>query len=766
MTTLPSNLSPVEEDDLRNLVNRIRQGNVVLFVGSGLSTEAGLPSAWDIGIELARESQYKGKDPADLPKVTQYYENRFGRERLVSRLRQLFPGQSSSEVTSYDLIAELAVFPIIVTTNWDNLIEDAYGDRGRKVDVIKTEESLPLLGEGSSCLLKLHGDFSSPPKDMVVTEANYVSTYKGVSATGSRWATLGSWLQTKTVFFVGYSLSDENIQYLFQLTGSWTTELNPHYAVMRDIDPYEREKWAKDGVRLIQLTAKDFFDWLFNELRTFANRDLETEYICNQMKMPFVEVYGPIQCGKSDLLREAQKRFRLKAPRWSTSLVTATEARAKDAQMDEFALISQLSKDIIGWEITRSLLCSQAKEDVERTTRKENKVPTKTEEERAAAIQGAERLVESFQNRQIAVFFDDMDRMSPRAIHWLEVDFLPRLWAKHFAPSGNIRIVFAGRSPTQWREWFVKQRLFQLPLSPFNEAAVSDMLRSAVSVSRKRPLDRQTSEKLVARALWLSGGHPRAIRNLLQHLAEPDRRFDVFLGSPSSGTLDYFRQHRQTLFDSHVYPAIEEVLNGLSPNLRDVVHSLAAFRHFNQAILRSVMQQEHSTTQMSVFEASQEIRNKRLLQQPVTTPLDALDPMIRYILAEWLEIHNADRFVRLNRLGASQFDDWISQMAQGVFDSEYWCTYVLNSLFHWLILVRLETATPDRLDAAFQGNLNIMPTDSQNIERSASAIRLLRKTLDSDIELFTLAESAIGKDGHEALLQKADERIIEMTPMA
>ena len=102
-------------------------------------------------------------------------------------------------------------------------------------------------------------------------------------------------------------------------------------------------------------------------------------------------------------------------------------------------------------------------------------------------------------------------------------------------------------------------------------------------------------------------------------------------------------------------------------------------------------------------------------------------------------------------------------MAQGAFDSEYWWTYVLDSLFHWLILMRHGAATTDQLNAAFRGNLEILPTDGQNIERSMSALHLLRKTLDSDVELYKLADSAIGTDGHAALLQMIDERIRELT---
>lgn len=760
----PTGLNTMELNDLQDLANLIRQGNVVLFVGSGVSVEAGLPSAFDIGIKLAAESQYNvAKNPADLPAVAEYYERRKGREALLSMLRRVLDGRIlSREVTSYDLIAELEVFPRIVTTNWDDLIEDAFTRKEKPLVKIKSDQNVNYLREGNNFLLKLHGDLSSPSHEMVITENDYINTYSKVSTAGTRFTTLASWLQERTFLFVGYSLRDTNFRYLFNLVKKQNPTSVRHYAVMKQVDPYEKAVWERDEIRIIECTAKEFFVWLFTELRSFANRDFEIEYISNQAKMPFVEVFGPIQCGKTELLKQAEKLYQLKVPQWSTSLVQLPNTSQTGIEFDEFTAIRTLSRDILKWEITRDQLLAQIDEAVEHKARAENRLPTSVEKDQAAATEGARQLAYLFRERQVAIFLDDLDRAGTKLIRWLEEELLPLIMEQHYDPYGKVRVVFAGRSPTSWRKWFVKSRLFQLPLSPLGEAAVTDMLRATATLTIKAPLQRSTSERMVARILWLSGGHPRAIRNLLQHLAE--RNFDVYMGDPSGGSVDYFQQQRKSLFEGQIYPVIEPVVQSVPSELKDILHSLAAFRCFNQGILTAVLRNVHPTFESTSQDVVRTLKDKSLLQPFATSQMDAIDSMIRYILAEWLEVFDDDRFIQLNELGARQYDGWTAQMGHQ-FDFERWRTFVIESLFHHLVLVRKGVETVMQLSHAFTTNLNSLPRDQQDTERSISVLNQLKDTLKSDLQLFSLADSTVGMVGPEEWLQEIDECIRALTEM-
>lgn len=749
-------LSKIEENDLQDLIDQIRREKVVLFIGSGVSAEAGLPTAWEIGLELARESGYQGGDPTNLPDVTQHYERRFGRQRLVDKLNNMFQGRAAAtDVTSYDLIAELGVFPQIVTTNWDELLKVAFESKGKSLNIIKSNANIPTLHQGLYALLKLHGDFTLSSDEMVITEKDYIGTYKPATETGGMFGLLGTWLQTRTVLFVGYSLRDRNFRLLFNLVNAKVGSAPVrHYAVMREVEDYERGAWERDNVRIIRMTAREFFGTLFIELKGFANRDLEIEYICNQAKLPFVEVHGAVGCGKTELLRQARKLYRLKEPPWSSSLISMVG-------MDEFGVISQLSSEILGWTIEHDRLREEVGEDVERAARQEERIPTTVEMDLAAAARGADRLADAFRSRQLALFFDDMERAQPSAINWLEKVFLRKLWDRHYEPHARVRVVFAGRTLTRWQTWFIKQRRFGLTLVPLDEVAVTEMLRSAVALTIKAPLSRQTNDQMVKRILWLSGGHPAAIRNLLQHLAE--RQFAVYMGDLSGGAPDYFEQQRRGLFMAHVYPVIEPVLRGLSDETQEQVRSLSIYRRFNVAMLEEVLQVEHPGITKSSGEILKELKGAYLMQEPRVNPLDSLDPMVRHILAQWLEIEKPVRYIRLHILAVAQFDRWIDEMRGGRFDSEYWRTYITESLFHRATLVRLAKESADRLGRVFRDCIKDIAELAGSGEAGAAILKQLRPLLENDRELLTTVVAALREEGFNELLETVDEQIRLLT---
>ena len=245
-------LSQVEEDDLSNLIDQIRSGQCAAFIGSGMSAEAGSPSASEIAGHLATEIGRQRTDTSDLAKVAMKYERARSREALISTISSLFQGRSAPrEVTSFDLMAALDVFPYVVTTNWDNLIEDAFGEKGKSLSVVNCDEKVTSFHESPRVLIKFHGDFTTPPKQMIITTGDYIDRYNEVNQVGGMYGLLASWLGTKTVLFVGYSLSDSDFDYLFKLVKTRTSQASVrHYAIVREMEDSERESWHHDGIRL------------------------------------------------------------------------------------------------------------------------------------------------------------------------------------------------------------------------------------------------------------------------------------------------------------------------------------------------------------------------------------------------------------------------------------------------------------------------------------------------------------------------------------
>ncbi len=160
-------------------------GTYAVLLGSGLSSAAGIRTGWGITLDLARcVAAVDGDDPDD---PEGWYRSRYGVAPDYSVLLEtLGPTPSERreilrryiEPTPEDLargrrvptdahraVARLAAsghIRVILTTNFDRLIETALTSAGVSHDVIATEDALAgarPIGQAPCVVVKLHGDY-------------------------------------------------------------------------------------------------------------------------------------------------------------------------------------------------------------------------------------------------------------------------------------------------------------------------------------------------------------------------------------------------------------------------------------------------------------------------------------------------------------------------------------------------------------------------------------------------------------------------------
>ncbi len=178
----------VSLDPLTALAFAVRSspGTYALLIGSGVSTAAGIPTGWAIVLDLIRRiAATEGVDPGE--DLERWYLERFGEAPTYSSLLNLVaktPAERQALVRSYiepdeeqrrsDLrvptnahrsIARLVLggyIQVILTTNFDRLLEQAIEEAGVPVDVIDCVDALAgarPLGQSRCVLIKLHGDY-------------------------------------------------------------------------------------------------------------------------------------------------------------------------------------------------------------------------------------------------------------------------------------------------------------------------------------------------------------------------------------------------------------------------------------------------------------------------------------------------------------------------------------------------------------------------------------------------------------------------------
>lgn len=161
-------------------------GVYAVLVGSGISRAANIPTGWEITLDLVRKlAELHGEDCEPDPE--QWYQGKFNREADYSvlldalaktpteRQQLLRPywepnGQEREEgakqpTAAHHAIAALAVqgfIKIIVTTNFDRLLESALRAQGLEPTVLSSPDqvlgALPLI-HTRCCVFKLHGDY-------------------------------------------------------------------------------------------------------------------------------------------------------------------------------------------------------------------------------------------------------------------------------------------------------------------------------------------------------------------------------------------------------------------------------------------------------------------------------------------------------------------------------------------------------------------------------------------------------------------------------
>lgn len=262
----------------RFLLESIDQNRCILFLGAGVSLEAGLPGAAELSRTLAESASYPKGFPNDLLDISQYYEARLGRNALMEAIYNALEIRSKPSETQRLIAALSGKFKWIITTNYDALLERAFEDQQRNFYVVADVTDLPSAPTSGTVpiILKIHGDLRRG--NIVLTRDDY-NHFISSSLNSTLGAVLRAELATGTFLFVGYSLRDYNFVALFE---SVQKELGKHmsrgFGVMPSPDPVLSSVWSKRGIEVIDAVGNDFFNQISQSLAGFGPTQIFLSY--------------------------------------------------------------------------------------------------------------------------------------------------------------------------------------------------------------------------------------------------------------------------------------------------------------------------------------------------------------------------------------------------------------------------------------------------------------------------------------------------------
>lgn len=249
--TTPSSKPPIKKDLnltdyglLAKISELIKKQELILFIGSGLSTYAGLKSASEIVNNIKKILGIT--HTLDFEKAVSYYTNTHGDETCVEFLKNELSHPQKLKLDLHEKLLELDI-KIIVTTNYDTLIEDMENKLKKTPQVIITKDQITSYNEKNNVVFKIHGDFNHS-EYLVATEEQYDKYAHSHEFMITR---LKSLLQNKSVLFLGYSLNDRNFNNIRHLVGSELGNLKESFAIFPEINEHEIDLLSKKNIRVI-----------------------------------------------------------------------------------------------------------------------------------------------------------------------------------------------------------------------------------------------------------------------------------------------------------------------------------------------------------------------------------------------------------------------------------------------------------------------------------------------------------------------------------
>jgi hypothetical protein len=306
-------VSAVFDSHYRAVVNAIVDGRVTPLLGAGVNLCGRpvdtdwvrgqfLPSGKELASHLASTSQYSIPDIEDLVRVSQHLAVMDGSGPLYAKLHEVF-NADYPPTELHTFLAELPRlmrekgylpkpdlprYPLIVTTNYDDVLERAFAAAGEPFDLvwymalgeqrgrfmhrshegevrtieIPNEYHAVSLAERTA-ILKIHGAVSRNLADedsYVITEDDYINYLTQTDVSNLVPITLAAKLSRSNFLFLGYSLRDWNLRVILHRIWTEQQQKGTYTSWAIQLDPQELDErfWRTRAVEILNVRLEDY----------------------------------------------------------------------------------------------------------------------------------------------------------------------------------------------------------------------------------------------------------------------------------------------------------------------------------------------------------------------------------------------------------------------------------------------------------------------------------------------------------------------------
>ena len=253
-----------------HLIEQIKLGNVILFLGAGASRGAKdskgntMPDGKELSKLLVDKflgNEYAGSDLAYAGQLAITTSSLFEVQQFISESVKAF------EPEPHHLKFPTFVWKSIFTTNYDNLVEKAYtkikNPLQELIPVIKnTPKTQIFLHEKVLPYYKLHGcitDINDPDAPLILTIDQFIN-HK--SKRDRLFSDLQDLARDYSILFIGFGMADFDIRMILNNLNENVDARVRSYMIGPGVKELDAKHWEQKKISAIKMTAEDFFNRL------------------------------------------------------------------------------------------------------------------------------------------------------------------------------------------------------------------------------------------------------------------------------------------------------------------------------------------------------------------------------------------------------------------------------------------------------------------------------------------------------------------------
>ncbi|OLS18891.1 MAG: hypothetical protein HeimC3_48290 [Candidatus Heimdallarchaeota archaeon LC_3] len=288
----------VNNQRIENIIKLVESGKIVLFLGAGASKCSGVPIGWDL-VELLRDKFNFEYDTIDgniqFPTFNTACKEIILQEKgskldIYEYLKKIF---LSCDPTEYHKILTYYKWPVIYTTNYDNILENAFRKNKEsnftprvirhKRDNIKNDLETVNIIKLNGCAerdLSEEGHMLLLPDEIEESYLDHPQLFK----------TLQSYISTCTIVYIGYSFDDLIANVVVRNLKRLMKEENipRSYAIFRDLSKLKTgfvNSLIKDNIYPVQSSFEDFCKSLESGARNFVIKKRNKDDIIQTLRL-------------------------------------------------------------------------------------------------------------------------------------------------------------------------------------------------------------------------------------------------------------------------------------------------------------------------------------------------------------------------------------------------------------------------------------------------------------------------------------------------